>query len=371
MGLDPEFTVIRTQILATKPIPSLGNAYHMVAEDERQRAISAEGRTSSESAAFKAAQKRDFSSVQNREKGGSRAVKENNEHCTLCDRDGHKREGCFKLIGYPEWWPRKKGERPKPKVGCDETETSPISGLTKEHYEIFLRQFSGTGKGEGTKPVANMAHKEDDDGEWIFDSGCTEYITFLLNNLTNMMPTPFEPPIVIPNGESIPVKGNGDYTLPSGAKVKGVLYVPEFKYNLLPVSRLTRDLQCCITFFPEFCVMQGLQRRDLIGAGRCEGGLYRMKMAQVRKAMATSVETWHRRLGHASKGKLAKMDFLKTSVIDLGNFCDPCSRAKHARLPFPSSFIKTSAPFDLVHCDIWGGGVIEYRHIQGPTISLQ
>nr|GEZ39143.1 hypothetical protein [Tanacetum cinerariifolium] len=37
MGLDTEFTVIRTQILATKPTPSLGTAYHMVAEDERQR----------------------------------------------------------------------------------------------------------------------------------------------------------------------------------------------------------------------------------------------------------------------------------------------------------------------------------------------
>ncbi|KAK1439791.1 hypothetical protein QVD17_05611 [Tagetes erecta] len=80
-----------------------------------------------------------------------------------------------------------------------------------------------------------------------------------------------------------------------------------------------------------------------------------MKIVQERKAMATTAETWHRRLGHASKGKLTKIDFLKTSNFDLDNFCDSCSRAKHSRLPFPSSSIKTSAPFDLVHCDIWGG----------------
>ncbi|GJT94400.1 putative RNA-directed DNA polymerase [Tanacetum coccineum] len=70
--------------------------------------------------------------------------------------------------------------------------------------------------------------------------------------------------------------------------------------------------------------------------------------------MATTIETWHKRLGHASKGKLAKIDFLKTSINDLGNFCDSCAKGKHTRLPFLFSFIKTSAPFELIHCDIWG-----------------
>ncbi|GJV29950.1 hypothetical protein Tco_1386398 [Tanacetum coccineum] len=88
------------------------------------------------------------------------------------------------------------------------------------------------GNSEGTKPVANMAHKEDEE-----------------------------------------VKGKGDYILPGRTKVNRVLYVPDFKFNLLSVSRLSRDLQCCISLFPDFCVMQGLQRRNLIGAGRCEGGL--------------------------------------------------------------------------------------------------
>ncbi|GKD07846.1 putative RNA-directed DNA polymerase, partial [Tanacetum coccineum] len=94
----------------------------------------------------------------------------------------------------------------------------------------------------------------------------------------------------------------------NGTKVNGVLYVPDFKCNLLSVSRLSRDLQCCISFFPDFFVMQGLQRKNLIGAGRCEGGLYRMKMVQGRRAMETTVETWHKRLGHASKGKLVQFE---------------------------------------------------------------
>ncbi|GJZ15350.1 hypothetical protein Tco_0551027 [Tanacetum coccineum] len=112
---------------------------------------------------------------------------------------------------------------------------------------------------------------------------------------TKKKATHFEAPVVIPNGDSIPVKGKGDYILTGGTKVNGVLYILDFKCSLLSVSRLSRDLQCCISLFLDFCVMQGLQRKNLIGEGRCEGGLYRMKMVQGRRAMTTTVETWHKR----------------------------------------------------------------------------
>ncbi|XP_076937846.1 uncharacterized protein LOC143605718 [Bidens hawaiensis] len=58
MGLDNEFAVIRTQILATKPTPSLTAAYHMVHDDEKQRAVSNENKGNVEAAVFKAFQKR-------------------------------------------------------------------------------------------------------------------------------------------------------------------------------------------------------------------------------------------------------------------------------------------------------------------------
>ena len=51
--------------------------------------------------------------------------------------------------------------------------------------------------------------------------------------------------------------------------------------------------------------------------------------------------------------KLGRVDFLKASINDLHSFCDSCAKEKHTTLPFPSSFIKTNAPFELIHCDIW------------------
>nr|GEU47297.1 putative reverse transcriptase, RNA-dependent DNA polymerase, Gag-polypeptide of LTR copia-type [Tanacetum cinerariifolium] len=117
--------------------------------------------------------------------------------------------------------PGKKGEKTKGKAVCVKTKTGPIPRLTCEDYQLFMKYFSGLANRKSSKPTTNMAHNE----------------------------TSLEEPVVIPTGESIPVKGKGDHTLPGGAKVK---------------------------------------ERNLIGAGRCKGGLYPMKMVQGRKAMATT-----------------------------------------------------------------------------------
>ena len=94
-----------------------------------------------------------------------------------------------------------------------------ILGLRNEDYQLFLKHFSGIGNGEGINLVANMAHKENEEGERILDSGCTEYITCLSDILINNKPTPFKALVIIPNGDSILVKGKGDYVLQGGTKV--------------------------------------------------------------------------------------------------------------------------------------------------------
>lgn len=81
-----------------------------------------------------------------------------------------------------------------------------------------------------------------------------------------------------------------------------------------------------------------------------------MGMTKGRKAMVTIADTWHKRLGHASKEKLSRIDLAKSNSINFSNeICDSCAKAKLARTPFPISSIKTKEVFDLIHCDIWGG----------------
>jgi hypothetical protein len=107
MGLYDEFSVIKTQILALKPTPTLGTAHHLVAEDEQQRSISGTKRPVGEPAAFQVFfQGKHDGVTSNTNKGFKKIEKggtiEKLEHCTHCGKDGHSRDGCFKIIGYPE-----------------------------------------------------------------------------------------------------------------------------------------------------------------------------------------------------------------------------------------------------------------------------
>ena len=53
-----------------------------------------------------------------------------------------------------------------------------------------------------------------------------------------------------------------------------VLRLPNFSFNLMSVSRLTRTLKCYISFFPDFCLFQDLMTKQIIGRGRESRGLY-------------------------------------------------------------------------------------------------
>ncbi|KAK9063535.1 hypothetical protein SSX86_017405 [Deinandra increscens subsp. villosa] len=252
-----------------------------------------------------------------------------------------------------------RGDQNQPQIWSKhkEGETCPVPGLSDTQYRQFVKLFGNqesTAK-EDNAPITNMAGNIDKEGKWIIDSGATEHIIYDDLLLKNKRKGNFEPPVTIPNGETIAVEGRGEYVLPNGMLIKEVLHVPNFKCNLLSVSRLAKDLQCAVTFFPDFCVMQDLRSGTLIGVGDCNNGLYKMgMMGSERRAMMTTLDTWHKRLGHPSSSKLSHIDFLKNISVNSKEFCDSCIKAKFSRLPFPVSTNKTNACFDLLHCDVWG-----------------
>nr|KAJ0213988.1 hypothetical protein LSAT_V11C400204210 [Lactuca sativa] len=266
--------------------------------------------------------------------------------------DGHSKDGCFKKMGYRDWWPGKK-VKPKPKAACVEAGPSPISGITDELYRLFVKHFKDESISE-MGPKANLASRERIYDGWVVDTCATEHVTHRDDFLTNKVVHGNQIPITIPNGDKIPIMGEGEHTLPRGLKIDGVLHVLNFNYNLLYVHKLAKKLHCAITFFPDFFVMHKLVTRDLIGVCNCIGGLYRMGTME-RKAFATTFEVWHKRLDHPSSNKISNLDFIKnvpsSSKIEV---CDACFKAKHTRLPFPISEIKIASCFDLIHCECVG-----------------
>ncbi|XP_023745024.1 uncharacterized protein LOC111893187 [Lactuca sativa] len=291
MGLDDEFSVIRTQVLAMKPTPPIGTVYHLLAEDEQQRALSGgTKRSSTESSAFQEnfnqqrgqQQPTNKTTVQTTGKSTQKFAKSESDkkvRCSFCQHEGHNKKGCFKIIGYPDWWP---GNKEKPKVAYVKLGSSPIPGLTDKQYHLFVEHFKeGLDMTNNNKqPMENMAGRNDIFYGWIVDSGATKHMTHILDFLFNKTQNSKNSPVVIPNGDKVSVMGEDEHTLPGGVNIKGVLFE--------------------------------LGTKHLIGAGNRSGGLYRMGVTKVKtsKALMSNFEVWHRRLGHPSSKKISSLNFI-------------------------------------------------------------
>ncbi|KAJ9540324.1 hypothetical protein OSB04_026830 [Centaurea solstitialis] len=339
MGLDESFGTIKTQILSTKPIVSLGTAYHLVSEDEKQKQIATTGRIKVEAAAFQAY----GTNRQNREE--AKGNQHEKPRCTHCGKFYHTVEHCYEIVGYPEG--RKKDRdgdkgrdgRSKHKVSSKTAHlvaSSPIPGLSVDQYTKLVEYFGGTSDTSNaehvdTLPTANMAGKATSLNTWIIDSGASEHITFDGAILENQTRSGDEMAVKIPNGEPIPVMSVGNTSLPNELKIDNVLNIPAFKCNLLSVSKLTKALRCALIFFPDFCVIQDLASRNLIGMGRDA-----MSVAKEGMAMTVIVDSrvWHKRLGHAAVSKSRYFDNICGISINDEEHCDSCLRAKLTRLLF-------------------------------------
>ena len=124
----------------------------------------------------------------------------------------------------------------------------------------------------------------------------------------------------------------------------------------MSVSRLTRDLNCLMTFFPHWCVLQDLATRRMIGLGKQRDGLYYLAALTTRKIETTShsspnrqpaynlttssTDLRHSRLGHIFNSRLSFIakNFLKLS-IQSNTACPIYPLAKQHRLPFGASEI--------------------------------
>lgn len=84
-----------------------------------------------------------------------------------------------------------------------------------------------------------MVDNKESDGSWIVDTGATNHMTSDQNLFEIKAICDNEPHVTIPNGDSVPVKGNRFCHLLNGIKLENVWYILRFKYNLLSVMRLT------------------------------------------------------------------------------------------------------------------------------------
>ncbi|XP_075077284.1 uncharacterized protein LOC142164019 [Nicotiana tabacum] len=227
--------------------------------------------------------------------------------------------------------------------------------LTADQYDQIMKLLN---KDPPKEAMANMAGttysfmaniaKEN----LIVDTEATNHMVADLGMLTNVKDiiATRDKRVHLPSGDFTLVSYVGNCKITETGKVQDVLYVPEFAYNLLSVSKITRYLHCFVSFYPDFCLFQDLSNRKERGIGRKKDGLYLLAPKASLKAgnntpltvKGLSVRTikkdiflWHKRVGNASGGSLKELLGYKwedcKSAIDSD---DVCPMARHVRQPF-------------------------------------
>jgi len=446
VGLNDDYKVIRGSILMMKPLPSIDQVYQLIAQEEKQRSLSALSQISNNAAAFHAGemtfpnshnamavQQRSFNTAnpyksygsssastfgnalgnnfggnQGPYSGNSTGYKPPSKptgqdrrqfFCDHCKIAGHSVQRCYKLHGYPPGHRLYKGKKMAASVHNDQTSfTLPqdaiptqqhaltLPSLTAEQYSQLLQLLSKhssdmentTGNGDVAAGflagkrycmLASFANKS-----WIVDSGASDHITPDLSLLHNVKRIQSACYITMPNGKKASIKHVGHIQLAPNLVLDNVLHVPEFQFNLLSISRLTKQFNTNVIFTPSTCLIQD-PTMQTVTLGNEHRGLYFLqqksqfkgldKGAQISNshmqqqstisgtACFSDAELWHFRLGHLSFTQLKHID-ATTCNNQTHGICQICPLAKMHRLGFSLSTSRAKQCFDLIHVDIWG-----------------
>ncbi|KAL4340022.1 hypothetical protein GQ457_08G034200 [Hibiscus cannabinus] len=298
--------------------------------------------------------------------------------CSHCGLLGHTKEKCYKLHGYPLGY----GSRTKNPVNnpvnnvvvADSSSTSSAQqSLTSQQCQQLISMLTSQLQAASTAEVSstsiNLAMQGklpsfisslssfDVQNSWIIDSGASRHVCYSKELFESLAPIPAGT-ILMPNKTFVSVKFAGTIRLSADFLLKDVLYVPDFRFNLLAVSCLLQDSDLTILFSKSHCLIQDLCQ--VIGKGEFYRGLYLLQLPKDPTKLPCSHDSvalvsWHHRLGHPSSNVLQLLKtVLPSDHCNKDGVCTICPLAKQKHLPFPVSVTCTNAPFELVHCDVWG-----------------
>ncbi|KAL5563154.1 hypothetical protein UlMin_032901 [Ulmus minor] len=418
MGLHDSFSKIRGQLLLMDPLPPINKVFALVSQEEHQRKIGTKVSSFSDSTnavafAVKSndpkrtgdrgnynSHSRNYSYNSGTYKGQKRDI----PFCTHCQYHGHTIEKCYKIHGYPPGFQSRQRNNhsfsnnqaalnqvsTRPSTSSYSTHQVAMNSSSEPHVGNFIQNLNSNQYQQLLNMLSthlttsenSTSHQEPSSTNtyfvgtcfsvslspvfsstcfWIVDSGATRHICSNASLFSALRPVQ-NYTVTLPNRTQISVAFSGDIKLCNKLTLKDVLYIPQFKFNLMSVSALTKELQFTINFFPDYFIIQEINSKKMIGKGDKLEDLYVLDSSTLLPQStayvnSVSARLWHNRLGHLS---FKKLDCLR-SHLDLDstryNKADPCyicPLAKQRRISFVSNNHMAKSPFDLIHCDVWG-----------------
>ncbi|XP_074328421.1 uncharacterized protein LOC141666331 [Apium graveolens] len=313
----------------------------------------------------------------------------NSFFCDHCKMTGHTMQRCYKLHGYPPNGRNDKRQAAVVQISDEEPHKDPPDNVsfTAAQYQQILKLIGKVkfldDDSDGRKS-ANMAGKfcfvSSSGTKWIVDSGATDRMCCdlsLFKSHEKMHRS--DSFITIPNGKQVRIDKSGVVELNHDIVFKDVLYVPEFKFNLVSIPKICRDMSCTVTFTNNDCFLQGpLMRPQLLGSFK--NGLYYLEDDKDHGSSTSAVlpsisapisackasfsshdsivnktKLWHLRLGHMPISLLHHVgNIFSQKLCGLDGICQICPLSRQTRNSFPTSVSKSIVAFQLIHVDTWG-----------------
>ncbi|GJU64569.1 retrovirus-related pol polyprotein from transposon RE2 [Tanacetum coccineum] len=129
MGLEEEtYRMAYSNVLVIDPLTNVSQVYSIMMREEQLRNISRDRDVRSDAIAFVARQNSKRGHTSDKEKA----------LCGNCGKHGHETNGCFDIIGYPEWYIEKYGSDKTCGKGNIDRVTRTMIGTDKEQGGVFL-----------------------------------------------------------------------------------------------------------------------------------------------------------------------------------------------------------------------------------------
>ena len=205
---------------------------------------------------------------------------------------------------------------------------------------------------------------------WVIDFGAIDHMTGNSSLFTTFQSRSSTSTVTLADGSPSYVLGLGTIHLTPLLNSTSVMSLPQFSFNLIYVRKITRTLNCSISFFPNHCLIQDLSTKRIIGQGRESGGLYIFKTEVPKSVACFRVVTQFEldcHLGHPSLPLLKKLYPQFYSLSSLKYESCQCAKLHRVHLS-PRVNKRASTPFELVHYDVWG--LVQFCLRLGLNISL-
>ncbi|KAK9713864.1 hypothetical protein RND81_06G055800 [Saponaria officinalis] len=350
LGLNDSYTVIRGTILMQSPLPKISTIYNNLLQEERQRIIHHSAQFQADSASFYA----------KTNKNGFGYVDISSNHSQ-------------RAAAVPE---------------CRKPFSNVSNVLECRYYaqDVSVQNDSSVlGRGPMSVDFASNSFSfvtfDSLHHSWIIDSGATDHMCSNKSMFFVLTPIPKPYTISLPTDQVVTIDSIRSVHVSSEIILHGVLFVLCFRFNLLFVAKLVKQLYLHVCFTSDLCFLQGSSLKKPLILGRNHKDLFLLhtdtslsrpshehkepassfvsdSVAIFSNSVVTSNNSvvWYNRLGHLPLYKLKFLNlcnFTDANNNDIAS-CSICVKFRQHRLSFPNSTTSSPSAFELIHIDVWG-----------------